>query len=63
MKALIEIECDTIQDFLNHLEKIKEDTIKQCENKLLKFDEDEVPDHILLNDDNCYGFHEVQISN
>lgn len=64
MKITIEIECERVNDFTSHLYHIIRETKKVCrKNKLSpdtdldKFDGLLVGDE--LDDDNCYGTHEV----
>lgn len=61
MKIRIDIECETISEFYQHLSVIQLDIKKQV--KKLKLDPlyDEFPKTVNLDDNNCYGDHVVKI--
>jgi hypothetical protein len=63
MKIKIDIECETINEFLAHLDKIKIDSKKQIKKLKLNPIKDEFPKKVNLDDDNCYGEHTVKIKN
>lgn len=54
MKAKIEIECETYEEFFQHMAQIKKDLKR-------KFDQNSITP-IKIEDNNCYGFHEVIIT-
>ena len=61
MRVLIEINCDTISDLHQHLDVMKRRVRKEC--KKLKLDplNDEFPLELKLEDNNCYGEHELTV--
>jgi hypothetical protein len=60
MKAKIEIECETIGELTSHLyEAIRQIKKEAKKRKLEHSDEFEVS--IVLEDDNCYGSHDIEI--
>lgn len=74
MKITINIECESIQDFHSHLLKIFEDSIILSHQKGTAIEQsegcfdpatDEYTSQDIntghLDDDNCYGSHEVKI--
>jgi hypothetical protein len=57
MEVIITIECDSLEELLMHLSKIRSQVKKQQE----ALEQDE-PTVINLSDSNCYGSHEIKIT-
>jgi len=64
MKITINIECDCIMEFKQHLKCLTEQ-IEDAQNKMRLDDDDEFPAQKssanLFSDNNCYGTHSVEI--
>jgi len=63
MKINIQIECETISEFYTHLTELQKQIKKKTRKQNLKPGADEFFDSVGLDDDNCYGSHEVMIKN
>lgn len=61
MRVLIEINCDTISDLHQHLDAMKRQVRKECKSRKLDPLHDDFPLDIELEDDNCYGEHQLKI--
>lgn len=65
MKVIIEIKCDTIGEFITHLSQIN--TQLRIETRRLKLrdinDDLNSDSGPYLSDKNCYGTHDVTITN
>jgi len=61
MKIIIRIECETINNFWQHLNVLQGDIKKESKRLKLNPLDDEFTGNVELNDDNCYGRHEVKI--
>lgn len=61
MRILIEIECDTISDLHQHLDVMKRQVRKECKKQKLAPLDDEFPLNTVIEDNNCYGSHELKI--
>ena len=62
MHIEIEIDCETIFEFTQHLKKITEDVVKETRRLGLNPAEDGLPRNTDLDDDNCYGTHSIDIN-
>lgn len=60
MKVEINIECETIKEFNQHLTVLKTQLQKEMRRLALQWD-DEFPEVVNLDDDNCYGAHSVTV--
>ncbi len=60
MRVLIEIDCDTIQELTAHLTCMRDQVKKEMKKLKLNCD-DEFPLGTELEDNNCYGTHELTI--
>lgn len=61
MRVLIEIECDTVSDLHQHLDVMKRQVRKESKKQKLDPLHDEFPLETVLEDDNCYGSHELSV--
>lgn len=63
MKIIIEIDCDTINEFHSHLLELARQVKKNAKKQKLNPLEDEFKceDSDSLSDNNCYGTHKVTI--
>lgn len=63
MQITIQIDCDTIQEFHNHLTKLATQVKRSAKKQKLNLlkDEFQKEDADSLSDNNCYGTHSVII--
>lgn len=61
MKITIKIECDTIIEFRGHLEMLRDQIKKKVKSEKLDHFHEEFSNADNLDDNNCYGTHEVEI--
>ena len=60
MRVLIEINCDRIDELAAHLTCMR-DQVKKEAKKLKLEKDDEFPIDTELEDNNCYGTHELKV--
>lgn len=63
MEITINIECETIDEFLAHLQKIQKQAITKSKYEKLDTKYDEFINGKRMKDCNCYGTHQVIIKN
>lgn len=63
MRITIEIECESITDFYSHLTELRKQIKKKCKKENRNSHKDEFTTSKGLDDDNCYGTHEVSLEN
>ena len=61
MKVLIEINCDSISELTSHLNEMFKQCKQLCKKSKLDPFNDEFPVDTILEDDNCYGSHELKV--
>lgn len=61
MKIKIEIECDTIRELHSHIDHLKEQLIEFTNRKGLDAQSDDLSKGVILENDNCYGSHWLQV--
>lgn len=61
MRILIEINCESIGELGSHLNEMFKQVKKECKKQKLDAYNDEFPEGTILEDDNCYGSHELKI--
>lgn len=61
MKALIEIDCETIAELHAHLKEIQKQIKKQTKINNADPQKDDFPVGTSIYDDNCYGTHALDI--
>lgn len=61
MKITIEVECDQLGELTSHLSVLIKGIKKYVKKNKLTADAD-VPGDLELYDDNCYGTHELKVS-
>lgn len=61
MRVLIEVNCETIGELTTHLHVMFKEVKAECKKQKLNPDKDEFPIDTELEDDNCYGSHELKI--
>lgn len=59
MKVTIEIECDTALELCNHLSVLRVQIRKETKRQELDMRKQPLPFKCVLEDDNCYGWHEL----
>jgi len=63
MKITIEIDCETIGDFATHLGVLRDALLINSSKMGVDPNDEEMPEALidLLDDNNCYGSHTVQV--
>lgn len=61
MDILIEVQCDTISELVAHLDKMKEQVLKQSRVNKVDLSATDFPEGTCLEDDNCYGSHSLNV--
>jgi hypothetical protein len=61
MNVLIEIECETIADLHTHLKELQKQIRKQAKVNKANPQKDDFPAGTQLEDDNCYGYHTLDV--
>ena len=61
MNVLIEIECETISDLHKHLQVLQQQIKKQAKINNSDPQKDDFPVGTALQDDNCYGYHTMDV--
>lgn len=62
MRISIEIECDTIQELKSHLSVLNAQITKYVKTNKLDKHHDELSSSVVIEDDNCYGCHILQVT-
>lgn len=61
MNIIIDIECDTINELVEHLDTMKRQVLKQAQVNKVNPAKADFPEGTTLYDNNCYGSHELNV--
>lgn len=61
MRAIMEIECESVGELTTHLYEAIKQIKKQSRKQKLDPSHDEFPVDTVFEDDNCYGSHQLKI--
>lgn len=61
MKITIEVQCETVHELETHLRVLRTQIKKAQRAYKLNPDTDELPPKLVLEDNNCYGWHRLLV--